>query len=147
MHYRWPILALGARLDFPAQLMGEQLHAVADPEDWLAGVQHVSRNERRARLVHAGWATRQDEAARLQRSHALFGRVVRNQLAVDVVLADAPRDELAVLRAEIYDRDGVPFNGLTKRQRGLRCARFRRLCLGDLEVRTYLNIIRGRYAV
>ena len=42
---------------------------------------------------------------------ALFGRVVRDQLAVDVVLAHAPRNELAVLRAEVDDRDGVAIGG------------------------------------
>ena len=44
---------------------------------------------------------------RLERHRLLGGRVERQHLAVDLRLAHAPGDQLAVLRAEIEHDDGV----------------------------------------
>jgi hypothetical protein len=101
------VLALGARLNLAAELMREHLHAVADAQDRLAGVQDVARQQRRAVGIDAGRSAGQDEALGLEGANALFWRVMRDELAVDVVLADAARDQLTVLRAEVDDGDGV----------------------------------------
>ena len=64
---------------------------------------------RRAGVVDAGRAAGEDEAARLQLGDALGRQVVAHDLAEDVLLADAPGDELAVLRAEVEDQDAFTF--------------------------------------
>src|SRR5439155_4422080 len=140
----------GAGLDFTAELVREQLHAVADAEDGFTRVQHVAWHQRRAGRVHAGGAAGQDEAPGPQRPHALLGRIVRDQLAIHMVLAHAPRNELAVLRAEVDDRDRVALRarahlGRTNRRPRLGSQGLSRL--RNLEVRVYLDVVGGRDAV
>jgi hypothetical protein len=89
-----------------AEIPREQLHAVADPQDRQSAGQHArietggTRHERRLRS-----AGKDD-----RRGTPLFDlaprRVVRQKLAVDARFARAPRDQLAVLGAEIQDDDG-----------------------------------------
>ncbi len=92
---------------FAAELRGHRLHAVADAEDRHAAVVHRLRRARRIffrrRLRPAG----QDDS--LRREFGDRGRIVipRPDFAVDADLADAPRDQLRVLRAEIEDQDFV----------------------------------------
>src|SRR5439155_17504022 len=105
------ILTLAARFDLATQLVSQQLHAVADTEDGFLGVEHVLRYERCVRRVDAGWAARQDEALRAESPNTLLGGIVRNQLAVHVMLANPPRNELAVLRAKVDHCDSVTFSG------------------------------------
>ena len=62
---------------------------------------------RRARLRHAARAAREDDADGLARAQRLARRVERQNLAVDGQLAQAARDELRVLRAEIENENGL----------------------------------------
>ena len=48
---------------------------------------------------------REDDALRRELAHEVVADVVRMDLAVDVRLAQAARDELRVLRAEVEDQD------------------------------------------
>jgi hypothetical protein len=61
---------------------------------------------------------------------------VRQQLAVNVCLPDSPRDQLAVLRAEVEDRDGIARRRVYRqgRLRGWRATPRHRLGFGDLQV-------------
>jgi hypothetical protein len=61
-------------------------------------------------------ASREDHSARIEGPHELRVDVVRVQLAVDTGLANAPRDELRDLGAEIQDEDPVE-PGLRKTER------------------------------
>src|SRR5215831_3333785 len=72
---------------------------------------------------------------------------MRHQLAVDVALAHPPCDQLAVLRAEVDDRDRVPFGewGVGRGEWG--CPFLRRLCLSYLQVCADLDVIRGCYSM
>ena len=87
--------------------MGEELHAVADAKDGQLGLEDVGRRQGRVGVVDAGRPAREYEAARVELRHLAQGRVVRQELAVDAALADAPRDQEAVLRAEVEDDDGL----------------------------------------
>ena len=48
---------------------------------------------------------------RVEGAHGLEAEVARLDLAVDVLLADAARDQLRELGAEVEDQDAVPLGG------------------------------------
>ncbi len=95
------ILSPIGRLDRSAQCLRDQLHAIADAEHRQPALQHPVRQLRRAGLVDTGRATREDDSAHVARLDLGPRRVVVEELAVNPGLAYAPRDQLAVLRAEI----------------------------------------------
>jgi len=65
---------------------------------------------------------------------------VRDQLGVDVQLADAPRDQLGELTSEVEDDDRIRLAGFREsRRRTVRRGRFE----GGLEVRLDLGVVRG----
>ena len=96
--------ALGA-LDLAAEQVRDELQAVADAEDGHAELEDARVDRRRALGVHAGRAARQDDGARSHRAELLEGEGARVDLAVDALLADAARDELRVLGAEVEDEN------------------------------------------
>src|SRR3546814_12568851 len=90
-----------------SDLPGHRLHAVADAEQRQAAVEHLLRRGRgtlhRGRLRTAG----QDDALWRERRDLVRIVVPGPHLAVDPELADAPRAQLRVLRAEVWDADFV----------------------------------------
>ena len=107
LHVRVAELALARSAHFAAEQVGHQLHAVADAE-------HRQRPGRRARrrtsarpVRDALRPARQDDARRGFAPKLLERRVERHDLGVDRQLAQASRDELGVLRAEIENDDGL----------------------------------------
>ena len=99
------VLAMVERDDVAAELVGHQLGAVADAEDGDAARPDGRIRPRRARVVDRVGAARQDDRARAATLELLVRRVVRQQLRVDVELADAPGDELRELAPEVEDDD------------------------------------------
>ena len=103
---------------------------------------------RRAGVVDRVRAARQDDRARAAALELLVRRVVRQQLRVDVELADAPRDQLGELAAEVEDDDrravgrsaapAGPVVGRAVRGRGLE---------RGLEVGLDLGVVGGEDAV
>ena len=91
----------------PTKVGGDRLHAVADAQDGQAALVDISGRARRALVVHGGGTAREDEALGVERLHTLPRRRVRQQLAVDVLLAHPPGDEHARLPAEIDDDNGL----------------------------------------
>ena len=92
-------------LDRAAQLRRHRLHAVADAEHRHALRPDGGRRARRVAVGHAVRPAREHDALRREAPHEVVADVVRMDLAVDVRLAQAARDELRVLRAEIEDQD------------------------------------------
>ena len=105
------VLAVVGREDVAAELVGHQLRAVADAEDGDAAGPDGRVGPRRVRVVDRVRAARQDDRARAAPLELVVRRVVRQQLRVDVELADAPRDELRELAAEVEDDDGLAVDG------------------------------------
>ena len=103
-----------AAFHLSAQLHGHGLHAVTDAqhghaqlEDGVGGaVIH---------FIDAGMATGEDDALELAVGGVLPDPVAADvtgmDFAVDVGFADAPRDELGDLRAEIQDQDLLMVHG------------------------------------
>ena len=104
---RGAVLALAARLDFAAELMGHQLFAVTDAEHRNAEAENGGVALGRCRVVDALRAAAQDDGARVERADRGQRQRARMDLAVDVAFAHAPRDELCVLRAVVEDENTV----------------------------------------
>ncbi len=100
-------LAVMAGLHRPAELQRHRLLAVADAEDRHAGPVDRPGRQRRVLIEHGSRAARQDHALRTHRREARFGLGIGNDLAIDLLLAHAPRDQLGHLRAEVDDQDLV----------------------------------------
>jgi len=118
------VLALVGGFDLAAELVGEELHAVADAEDGKSGLEDVGRQLGRVVVVDRGRAAREDEAGRVELADVVPGGVVGDELGVDAGLADAAGDEHRELRPEVEDDDGLRVDG---RRLGLRFAFERRL--------------------
>src|SRR5437588_13000914 len=106
-HHRGPILALVTGLYLSAELVRQELHSVADSQNGLPRFENVVRYQRRVRCVNTGRSARENESLRFQGGYSCRRSVMRDQLAVHMVLANPPGDELAVLRAEVDHRHRV----------------------------------------
>ena len=100
-------LAMMSCLHRAAELCRHRLLAVADAEDRHACVIDHRRGERRIPVEHGGWAARKDHAFRPHRLEGFFRFLEWHDLAIDLVLAHAPRNQLGDLRAEINDQNLV----------------------------------------
>ncbi len=96
-----------ARHHLATELGRHRVHAVADAEHRHAELEHGLRRGRRARGGHRFGAAGEDDAVRLEGAHGGIGHVPGMDFAVDAEFADAPGDELRVLRAEVDDQDAV----------------------------------------
>jgi hypothetical protein len=94
----------GAR-DGSAEHVRHQLHAVADAERGHTEFEDAGIAERRIVFGHAFRAARQNQSHRRARGQNLDRRVERENLGVDRQLAQAARDQLRELRAEIQHED------------------------------------------
>ncbi len=103
------VLVRVGRRDFAPREMRDQLHAVADPQDRNAEVEHATIDSRGARLEHRVGTARENDPLRGELLHEREVRAFggRMDLAVHVLLAHAPRDQLRELRAAIEDQDLV----------------------------------------
>ncbi len=94
-------------IDAPAEILGHELHAVADAEDRHAEVEQARIDPGRALRVDGGRPAREDERARVAAPYLLGGDPVRDELRVHTTLAHASRDQLRVLAAEVDDENGA----------------------------------------
>ena len=90
-----------------AELVGDELHAVADAEHGEAGVEDVGGRQGRAFVVDGGGAAGEDDASGREFTDELIGYVVGVKLAIDVGFPHPASDQLGILRAEIEDEDSL----------------------------------------
>jgi hypothetical protein len=136
------VLALAGGGDAAAELVGDELHTVADAEDGEAGVEDVGGGQGGAFVVDGGGAAGEDEAAGVKLLDLLPGGVEGDELAVDVTVTDSACDQHAILRAEIEDDDRFRLG------RGWWFALAGLLTFalaGDLQVGGDLQVVGGRY--
>ena len=97
-----PAVFAGRRaLHLAAQRLAGQLHSVADAQHGQPEAEDFRIALRRARLVDAGRPAGEDDPLGGQLADPLGREVVADDLAIDVLLAHPPGDQLRVLRAEI----------------------------------------------
>ena len=111
------VLALAGRQDVATELAGHELGAVADAEDRDAPAPDGRVGLRGAVVVDRHRAAGQDDRAGPAALQLVERRVVGQELGVDVQLADAPRDELGELAAEVEDDDRAGGAGPRRRRR------------------------------
>ncbi len=104
-----PVFALPRRLDLAARQMRDELHAVANGEDRRAELEQLGVGGRRTGIEHGARAPGQDHppGRELPDERDICPARRRMDLAVDVRLAHAPRDELGELGAVVEDQDAV----------------------------------------
>src|SRR5579862_783353 len=99
------ILALVGGADLSAQLVHHELEAIADAEHGQTHVQYAFVGRGSVGIVDRRWSARQHDA----RGRIALDFVERGGAGKydgeDVLFADATRDELRVLRAEVEDDD------------------------------------------
>ncbi len=104
---RRPIFATGRVVDFPTERLAGQLHAVANAQHRDAQLKDFGVASGRPGFVNAGRASRQDDAFGSEFSQSLGRNVVPQNLAVNVLFADAPGDQLRVLGTEVQHDDSL----------------------------------------
>src|SRR5207247_2346793 len=102
---RGPVLTGVTGVYLSAEMMSNQLHAVADAQHRNAGPKRVGVDLRRARVVDARGSSAQDQARRLAFLQLCPGGGTSDELAVNVRLPHPACDELAELRAVVEDED------------------------------------------
>ncbi len=107
LEQRPPVLAVVGLLDQAAQPVDESLQAVADAEHGLSQLGDVRVEIRRPFVQHAGRAAREDDPVGLPGADRVEVDVRGMDLAVDVLLADAARDQLGVLRSVVENENPI----------------------------------------
>ncbi len=102
-----PVLALAGLGDLPAEITGDELGAVTDAEQRHPGVVHGGVDIGGAGHVHRRRPAGEDDRLGVAGEHLRDRHRTRDDLAVDVQLADPARDQLRVLRPEVDDEDEV----------------------------------------
>jgi len=123
------ILAAAARGDTSTQPLRKQLHPVADAEHRQRARQDVLWQCRGTRVVHAARPSRKDKPPWVQRRDSLGRGIPGQQLGIDVALAHATHDELAVLRAIVKYDDRLAVFGYGGTPHGLLGARRQARCM------------------
>ena len=88
-----------------SQQMGDELHAVTDAEHRNACLQQLDADRRCLSIVDAGRAAGKNEAAWPLTENTGYGGIVRQDLRIDMCLADPAGNQLGVLRTEIEDEN------------------------------------------
>ena len=101
------VLATIGMVHDPAVLLGDELGAVADPENGDSELVHVGVDGRRALDVHRLGATAEDDSSRLAGGDLGGADRVSHDLAVHPGLPYPTGDQLRVLGSEVDDEDRV----------------------------------------
>ncbi len=101
------VLALVGFFHAPTQMVREELHSVTDAEDRQIEIKQKIGQRGRAGIVDTVGSAGQDDAARIAFGKCLARNIVRQDFGIDLQLANAPRDELRILRTEIEDRNRI----------------------------------------
>src|SRR5207249_2238803 len=85
--------------------MGDKLHAVTDAEHRDPRLQQLDPNRRRLSIVDTGRASGKNETVRALAENTGHGSVVRQDLRIDMRLANPAGNQLGVLRTEIENEN------------------------------------------
>ena len=105
-HLRIAVLTLVRRFHAAAEVLRHPLHAVTDAERRQAKPQKRRIGFGCVGIVDRAWATGQDEASRRECRDLLDRHRAGQDDREDVEFADAPRDQLRVLRTKVQDDNG-----------------------------------------
>ena len=114
VHLGAAVFALAGRRNLAAQAVRQQLQAVAETQHGHAAFHHRVGQCRRAGIIDAVRATREDDPLRLHARQHLAGAIPGNEFGVHVDFAHAAADKLAVLAAVIEHGDGLVLHTLSQ---------------------------------
>ena len=97
------VFAFRSGNDLSAELVGHQLHAVADAQNRQAHGENGGIDGRRAIFEHAVRAAGEDDSGRRILLQFLRRRVTADDFRIDFHFTDAPRDQLRILRTVIQN--------------------------------------------
>src|SRR6267378_5597329 len=103
--HRRTVLVRATGIDLAAEVVCDELHAVADAQHRNARAQRLRVDLRRAFLIYARWPPAEDQPGRIALFELGPGCRSRHQLAVDLGLAHPACDQLAELGTEIEDEN------------------------------------------
>ncbi len=101
------VLALRRRAHLAAQVMHDEVQPVANAERRHAHRQHARVGIRRVGIVHRRRPARKNQADRLVGFDFAQRRSAGQHHGKNILLADAARNQLRILRSEIEDDDGL----------------------------------------
>ena len=93
--------------DKSSQGLGQDLAAVADAQDRHPQGEHPRVRLGRIRQIDAVGPAGEDDADGIEAADLLQGHVVGVQLTIDLLLPDAPGDQLVILSTEIKDQNSL----------------------------------------
>ena len=99
------VFALGAGADLAAEVMDDEVQAVTDAEGGKAELEHLGIGGRGVCVIDRGGSAGEDDADGVIALDFGDGNGAGQDDGEDVELADAARDELGVLRAEVENND------------------------------------------
>ena len=99
------VLAKRGRLHLAAQVMDDEMQAVADSEHGHAHLEYAGVGGRRIRVIDRRRAAGENDAERLVGLNFSEGRRAGEHNGEGVLLAYAPGDELGILRTKIENND------------------------------------------
>ena len=101
---------------FAPKLVGQGLHAIADPQDRQPAFNQVILDVWCAFSVDGLRSTGKDDTLGVAVERLFFIRMPGEQIAVDVHIANAATDQLRVLGAKIQDDDSVTHYASLRRE-------------------------------
>ncbi len=104
-HLGMAVLALGRRAHLAARVMHDEVQSVADAESGHIKLQHTRVGGRRVGIVHRRRAAGKNQSDGIAGLNLTERRRARQHNGEDILLADAPRNQLRVLRAKVEDYD------------------------------------------
>ena len=87
------VFTFGTGFYFATELVGEQLHSVANAKNRHAGIENPRRGHWRSVFVNAVWATGKDYADNVLIGKNLAIGIMRNDFAVSVGFSNSAGDE------------------------------------------------------
>src|SRR6266513_504664 len=105
MEHAGAVLPPLAEFHLAAEMMRHQLHPVANPQHRNSQGKNLWVRMRGTLVVNTRRSARGDDSFWRQFRDFLRRNVELDDLRVDLAFADAPRDDLGVLRTEIEDQD------------------------------------------
>src|SRR5258706_9586446 len=97
--------ALLARLDFAAQILREDLHAITDSEGGHAEIKYGGIGQRGVLAINAGRTAGQNNPFGIQRGEIFGADIVTDYDGIHIALANPARDYLRVLGTKIENDD------------------------------------------
>jgi len=120
IHIGVAVFALYAGPHLAAELVRNELQPVANAEHRQPERQHLGVRRRGVGVIHRARPAREDDADRVIAFDLRDGSGARENGGKDVLLANATRNQLRILRAEIKNNDGFKcgvFHGLISQNR------------------------------